>query len=451
MPTDERLAFELSRELIRLDTNQLTVSQVRTALAPIATDAEISKLIREVDVNGDGIITRQELGNARLSGLAGGIGATLKPMFDAIDLDASGLIDWNEFYGAFEGLASDQELRRIFQKLDADGSGTISRLEALNRSNEGTEANTDSLEKQARDQLRELNGLVSEMSRSTDQFVGLNTTMVSLRESINALGVANAERARIERERAAAEQAERDRIERERRAAERESERATYISNAERYDASSTRASQSAQQLSGQLDARDVGNISRLVDRQMSDGVFSHNEWESILSHLNGVFGSDSLEYLFGREYAAAYRNSTRADEERAKAARLNGSHADGLWSVPFDGYVAELHRNEMVVPAETARRLRDLPDRAPMMSNPLPRFPLLGNSDVVETLRDLKREIAELRRDNARLQGESNKHLAAANNQRGAAATQQIAATERGNRMLKKLEDDKRLEAAKR
>ena len=81
----------------------------------------------------------------------------------------------------------------------------------------------------------------------------------------------------------------------------------------------------------------------------------------------------------------------------------------------------------------------------------PLPSYPLLGNSDIVETLRDLKREVAELRRDNVRLQSESNKHLAAANNQRGAAATQQIAATERGNRMLKKLEDDKRLEAAKR
>ena len=34
---------------------------------------------------------------------------------------------------------------------------------------------------------------------------------------------------------------------------------------------------------------------------------------------------------------------------------------------------------------------------------------------------------------------------------ERGAAATQQIAATERGNRMLKKMEDEKRLEAAKR
>lgn len=482
MPTDERLAFELSRELIRLDTNQLTVSQVRTALAPIATDAEISKLIREVDTNGDGIITRQELGNARLSGLAGGIGATLKPMFDAIDLDASGLIDWNEFYGAFRGLASDQELRRIFAKLDADGSGTISRLEALNRSNEGTEANTDSLEKQARDQLRELGGLVEEMARTTDQFVGLNSGIDSLSESINALGLANAERARIEREQAAAEKAERERIQRER---ELSQERATIRGDYEarikdalyvdpRNRAMATEALDAG--VSGwHVNQRGQsttwngyqGSLNALIEtvQKANLGAMTQSQFDRWVTQQeaqatrNG--GGDWTAYYFERvaekerarqlvDAAEAAAATLRREMEQALK-RVDGSHATGLWSVPFDGYVAELHRNEMVVPAETAGRLRDLPDRAPAMSNPLPRFPLLGNSDVVETLRDLKREVAELRRDNARLQGESNKHLAAANNQRGAAATQQIAATERGNRMLKKMEDEKRLEAAKR
>jgi hypothetical protein len=81
----------------------------------------------------------------------------------------------------------------------------------------------------------------------------------------------------------------------------------------------------------------------------------------------------------------------------------------------------------------------------------PLPQFPALGNSDIAEVLRDLKREVSGLRKENARLLGDSNTHLAAANNQRGAAATQQIAATKEGNKLLKKLDDDTRLEAAKR
>jgi len=85
-----------------------------------------------------------------------------------------------------------------------------------------------------------------------------------------------------------------------------------------------------------------------------------------------------------------------------------------------------------------------------PMPNRPLPQFPALGQNDVAEVLRDLKREVSELRKENARLLGDSNRHLTAANVQRGAAATQQIAAIDRSNKFLKRMEDDKRLEAAK-
>lgn len=501
MPTDERLAFELSRELIRLDTNQLTVSQVRTALAPIATDAEISKLIREVDTNGDGIITRQELGNARLSGLAGGIGATLKPMFDAIDLDTSGLIDWNEFYGAFNGLASDQELRRIFQKLDADGSGTISRLEALNRSNEGTEENTDSLEKQARDQLRELGGLVAEMARTTDQFVGLNTTMVSLKDSINALGVAQAEVARIEREREAAEIENKGRVEASRLAYARgdynsqltvnkaeESRLASQLTALERQQKGSFGRDSSEQTLFRDVMRNNPNQAD--IDRMKHAISLDTDGWINIAGagrirddRALAVLAEVEKQLKVSNNLATTQRELERVQRELAnirsnkpptttnelEALRrqykdLMGQAAPFATGGIFDhGRVVDTSTRfsigemgeagpEMILPVEKmangkygmqARLAFDMPT--------LPRFPLLGNSDIVEPLRDLKREVAELRRDNARLQGESNKHLAAANNQRGAAATQQIAATERGNRMLKKLEDDKRLEAAKR
>lgn len=37
----------------------------------------------------------------------------------------------------------------------------------------------------------------------------------------------------------------------------------------------------------------------------------------------------------------------------------INGSHANGLDSVPFDGYRAELHRGEMVLPAHVAQSVR--------------------------------------------------------------------------------------------
>lgn len=37
----------------------------------------------------------------------------------------------------------------------------------------------------------------------------------------------------------------------------------------------------------------------------------------------------------------------------------VNGSHASGLNNVPFDGYVAELHKGEMVIPARQSEQLR--------------------------------------------------------------------------------------------
>ena len=45
----------------------------------------------------------------------------------------------------------------------------------------------------------------------------------------------------------------------------------------------------------------------------------------------------------------------------RSGRAILNGSHADGLDYVPFDGYIAELHRGEMVIPRSQADVMRSM------------------------------------------------------------------------------------------
>ncbi|WP_252109044.1 MULTISPECIES: EF-hand domain-containing protein [unclassified Halomonas] len=120
----------LTSEMRALGTDQLTATQVRAALAPHATDAEIERLIRRVDVNGNGIIDQQELTNARISGLSLGIASAVAGQFDSLDITSDGLIDYSEFRNAFDGMATDSELRRIFDKLDVTGTGTISRLDA---------------------------------------------------------------------------------------------------------------------------------------------------------------------------------------------------------------------------------------------------------------------------------------------------------------------------------
>lgn len=310
--------------------------------------------------------------------------------------------------------------------------------------------NTKSLEERAFDQLKELNGLVSEMTRTTDQFVGLNSGITSLTKSINALGVAQAEVARIEKEQAAAEKAERDRIAKQRQITGQAADVKSHIS---RFD----------DLLTGQ-------EWNKYVNQDRADQLqgfgWVSGDINTFEKNIEDWSKSQKFTAYAGRYQAFKENREDQLEGLRDQYRTLTGSlapFANGGWTGPGGKWDAAgiVHAEEFVVRSEVVKQpgVRGMlealnqgqPTRRSTPSAPLPNLPLLGKNDVVDVLRDLKREVAELRRDNARLQGESNKHLSAANNQRGAAAKGQIGAIERGNKMLKKLEDDKRLEAAKR
>lgn len=72
-----------------------------------------------------------------------------------------------------------------------------------------------------------------------------------------------------------------------------------------------------------------------------------------------------------------------------AKNALIDGSHATGLDSVPWDGYIAELHAGEMVLPADDARAYRTL-QNAPGMGS--------VRMEVAAEMRALREELAGLR-----------------------------------------------------
>jgi hypothetical protein len=69
----------------------------------------------------------------------------------------------------------------------------------------------------------------------------------------------------------------------------------------------------------------------------------------------------------------------------------INGSHANGLASVPFDGYITELHKGEGVLTAAENKALRS------------GNFSSSSDSGMVEELRALRSEIATLRQDQAK------------------------------------------------
>ena len=66
--------------------------------------------------------------------------------------------------------------------------------------------------------------------------------------------------------------------------------------------------------------------------------------WDGLVSWFNGLWDS-----LFGDRHV-----SVSADVS------TNGSHAGGLAYVPFDGYIAELHKGERVLTASEARAYND-------------------------------------------------------------------------------------------
>lgn len=115
---------------------------------------------------------------------------------------------------------------------------------------------------------------------------------------------------------------------------------------------------------------------------------------------------SDSLAKILG----------IRIQRDATSAPVMHGSHAKGLDRVPFDGYRAELHKGEMVLPAGMAQLLRNSPGQN-------------NNKDLIDEIRQLRAELAELKAEQARA---NNK----AEQQRGhnIDATEQVARHTRQN-----------------
>lgn len=88
-------------------------------------------------------------------------------------------------------------------------------------------------------------------------------------------------------------------------------------------------------------------NIGKEVVDKIKQGI--SDAWASLTEWFTGLWDS-----LFGGRNVNVNVNGNATG-----AVPVNGSHASGLDYVPFDGYIAELHRGEMVVPAEEASMLR--------------------------------------------------------------------------------------------
>lgn len=104
-----------------------------------------------------------------------------------------------------------------------------------------------------------------------------------------------------------------------------------------------------------------------------------------------------------------AANNASRAASDAASAARtaarsvqVDGSHATGLGSVPFDGYIGELHRGEMILPSNVASWFRNVgvPVHQPAVNDSSDRNSG-GRDELVVELKAMRKEIEQMRQDN--------------------------------------------------
>ncbi|MGO2009227.1 MAG: hypothetical protein ACTH24_14270, partial [Vreelandella alkaliphila] len=124
----------LSRNFDQIDGNLdglLTFSEIKRALGDKATDAQISALIAAVDTNGDGMISQQELANAKLGGLASGVAQSLAGSFDSLDANVDGLLTFGELKQGLGGLATDAQIRAMMNSMDLNNDDVINKLESV--------------------------------------------------------------------------------------------------------------------------------------------------------------------------------------------------------------------------------------------------------------------------------------------------------------------------------
>jgi len=235
----------------------------------------------------------------------------LTNQFDKIDTTLDGLINYDEFGKYFDGIASDEQLKSIFNELDANGDGTLSKLEVNNNSLSSLITGLETVSTNTADTVKNT-GIIaldtgsSASEVSTEGKTWLETASDELTNAIDAIGAKEA----IDGFTDSVGDVARDTV----------SSASDILSDAFAFKFSD----------GGYTGPGGVNDVAGIVHK----GEYVVPQW------MIGKLG--------GKEFIS-----------QMESLRMHGSHATGLANVPFDGYRAELHKDEAVIDARTMSGLR--------------------------------------------------------------------------------------------
>lgn len=416
------IAEALGDNFDRLDTSLdglLSPEEFVAGLGPLATKAEqeaAKDLFRQIDANGDGMLDKLEVIRFQLKSAIeannpAAVATALNANFTKLDTSVNGLLDFNEFLAGLGPLATkaeQQAAKVIFDAIDANGDGQISRMEAVNasvgRAEIGIDWNNRHTVNAAAQATAHADALRAAVNANSPSLVAaaLDASFTRLDTSVNGL--------------------------------------LDYSEFVAGLGPMATRAEQeAARQIFNQIDANGDGQLDRLelvrartagVEQQTAAAVPIQQDSAATLRAINEVSGLQraQLEALNNQFAYSPFTapNGVRLDSNLVTALNkivfntantVIGQRSGASYTFASGGYTGDggkyepagtVHRGEYVLTAEATRRygrsmldaMNDNRLSAPVMPVPVPVGGGEGNAAMVAELRALRAEVAALRRE---------------------------------------------------
>jgi len=181
--TQQKMMRAINDGFFTIDSNldgKLTFAELQRGLGDIATDQELRAIFGLLDKNQDGVIDQFEKIISGQDANNNSLASVIKNGFGLLDSNLDGKLTFAELQRGLGHIATDAQLRSVFNAVDANGSGTIDRLESLGGSNENIDENTLFAAREALNQLSELKLIAGETANNTRRVMNLTTAIQDL-------------------------------------------------------------------------------------------------------------------------------------------------------------------------------------------------------------------------------------------------------------------------------